>query len=162
MKGISNCLWFDNEAEPAAKFYTSLFKNSKLGKIARYTSEGKEIHGQSEGKVMTVEFEIEGVKYIGLNGGPVFKQSEAFSIVVNCESQEEIDHYWNAFIDGGGKASQCGWLRDKFGVSWQITPTILGKMVSDPDPVKAARVTKAFLKMKKFNIAELQKAYDGK
>ena len=161
MKGISHCLWFDNEAEEAVKFYTSIFKNSKVGKIARYNGEGKEIHGQPEGKVMTVEFELEGVKYVALNGGPIFKFNESFSIMVNCESQSEIDYYWNA-LSKGGKEVQCGWLQDKFGLSWQIVPDVLAKMVADPDVTKSQRVTHAFLRMKKFDIAALQRAYEGR
>lgn len=162
MKGLSHCLWFDKEAEEAAKLYTSIFKNSKIKKTARYNGEGKEIHGQDEGKVMTVEFEIEGQNYVALNGGPVFTPNESYSVVVNCENQQEIDYYWDAFIKSGGKESECGWLKDKFGVSWQITPTVLGEMIADPDIKKSQRVTAAFLKMKKFNIVELVKAFEGR
>ncbi len=162
MKGLSHCLWFDKEAEEAAQLYTSIFKNSKIHKVVRYNGEGEEIHGGKKDQVMTVQFEIAGEKYLGINGGPIFPHSEAFSIVVNCDSQEEIDYYWDAFIKSGGKESQCGWLKDKFGVSWQITPTILGDMLADPDNQKAQRVTAAFLKMKKYNISELKKAFEGK
>lgn len=158
---LSHCLWFDSQAEDAAKFYTSIFKNSKIGKVARYGAEGFEIHGQPEGKVMTVDFEIEGLKYVALNGGPLFKFNESVSIMVNCESQDEIDYYWKALTADGGQEIQCGWLKDKFGVPWQVVPNILGKLVSDPDPKKSQRVTKAFLQMKKFDIAELQRAYNG-
>ena len=162
MKGLSHCLWFDKEAEEAAKLYTSIFKNSKINNVVRYNGEGEDIHGGQNGQVMTVDFEIEGQRYLGINGGPVFNHSEAFSIVVNCENQQEIDYYWDAFIKSGGKESQCGWLKDKFGVSWQITPVVLGEMLADPDIKRAQRITAAFLKMKKYNIAELKKAYEGR
>jgi predicted 3-demethylubiquinone-9 3-methyltransferase (glyoxalase superfamily) len=161
MSTISHCLWFDGKAEQAAKFYTSIFKNGKIGKIARYGKEGFEIHGQPEGTVMTVEFEIDGMKYLGLNGGPIFKFTEAFSIVVNCDTQEEIDYFWGKLTQGGQEV-ECGWLKDQFGVSWQINPKILGEMLSDPDPRKVGRVTEAFLKMKKFDIAALRRAFEGK
>lgn len=161
MLNISHCLWFDGKAEEAARFYTSVFKNGKIGKIARYPGTGQEIHGQKEGSVMTVEFEILGEKYLGLNGGPAFKFNEAFSVVVTCDTQEEIDHYWEKLTSGGGKEVQCGWLTDQFGLSWQIVPRALGEMMSDPDPKKAARVMDAFMKMKKFDIAALRRAYEG-
>lgn len=157
---MSLCLWYDNEAEAAAKHYTGIFKDSSIGRISRYSKEGYEFHKKPEGTAMTVEFSLNGMNFIALNGGPQFKFNEAASIVVNCESQEEIDHYWNA-LTRGGEEGPCGWLKDKFGVSWQIVPTILPVYLSDPDPVRSQRVTAAFLKMKKFNIAALQKAYDG-
>lgn len=161
MAEISHCLWFDGKAEQAARFYTSVFKDGKIGKISRYGKEGFEIHGQREGTAMTVEFELEGKKYLGLNGGPVFQFNEAFSIVVTCDSQEEIDYYWEKLTQDG-QAVQCGWLKDQFGLSWQIVPRILGELMTDPDPRKTDRVMKAFLQMKKFDIAGLQRAYGGK
>lgn len=161
MKGLSHCLWFDKEAEEAARFYTSVFKNSKMGRVTKYSGAGTDVHGQPEGKVMTAEFELEGIKYVGLNGGPIFKHNESFSIVVNCETQEELDYYYDALVEGG-QPSECGWLKDRFGVSWQISPTALQKMLTDPDLSKVQRVTNAFLKMKRFNLAELQRVYEGK
>jgi predicted 3-demethylubiquinone-9 3-methyltransferase (glyoxalase superfamily) len=162
MQKISSCLWFDKEAEDAAKFYTSVFKNSRIGKMSRYGKEGFEIHQQPEGKVMTVEFELEGQKFLGLNGGPIFKFSEAISFVVNCDSQEEVDHYWDKLNEGGDpKSQQCGWLKDKFGLSWQVVPTILSELLSDPDKQKAGRVMNAMLQMKKLDIAALKQAYNG-
>ncbi len=161
MSRISHCLWFDHQAEDAARFYTSVFKNGKIGKISRYGKEGFEIHGQPEGKVMVVEFQIEGQTYLALNGGPLFKFNEAMSIVVNCETQEEIDYYWKALSDGG-EEGHCGWLKDRFGVSWQINPIILGEMMVDADVQKRERVTKAFLSMHKYDIAALKRAYEGK
>jgi predicted 3-demethylubiquinone-9 3-methyltransferase (glyoxalase superfamily) len=152
---ISSCLWFDNQAEEAAKFYTSVFRNSKIDTINRYGKEGFEIHGQKEGSVMAVNFQINGQSFTALNGGPLFKFSEAISFQVFCETQEEIDYYWSNLTDGG-EESQCGWLKDKFGLSWQIIPTILAKLLSDP--AKAGRVTKAFLQMKKFDIEILKQA----
>lgn len=157
---ITPCLWFDNQAEEAANFYTSVFKNSRIGKISRYGKEGFEIHGRPEGSVMTVEFEIEGQAFTALNGGPVFKFNEAVSFQVNCETQEEVDYYWKKLSGGGDEqAQQCGWLKDKYGLSWQIVPTVLGKMLNDPDPVKSERVMKAMLQMKKLDIGTLKQAY---
>ena len=161
MQKISHCLWFDRQAEDAAKFYTSVFKGGKIGKVTHYTEEGFEIHGMPTGTVMTVDFEIMGQKYMALNGGPIFKFNEAFSIVVNCENQDEIDYYWKN-LSKGGQEIECGWLKDQFGLCWQIVPTVLSQMLSDPDQKKVKRVTHAFLKMKKFDIAELKKAYEGK
>lgn len=161
MSTISHCLWFDGQAEQAAKFYTSVFKSGKIGKISRYGKEGFEIHGQPEGTVMTVEFELEGMRYLSLNGGPLFKFNEAFSIVATCDTQEEIDYYWNKLTQGGQEV-QCGWLKDQFGVSWQIVPKVLGAMMSDSDSRKSGRVMQAFLQMKKFNIAALERAFNEK
>ena len=130
MQKISPCLWFDAQGEEAAKFYTSIFKDSKIGDVTRYGKEGYEIHGREEGTVMTVEFEIEGQKFLALNGGPIFKFNEAISFQVYCETQEEVDYHWEKLSEGGDeKAQQCGWLKDKYGVSWQIVPTILMKML---------------------------------
>ena len=143
------------------KFYTSIFKDSKIGDVTRYGKEGYEIHGREEGTVMTVEFEIEGQKFLALNGGPIFKFNEAISFQVYCETQEEVDYYWEKLSEGGDeKAQQCGWLKDKYGVSWQIVPTILIKMLKDKDSEKSQRVMKAMLQMHKLDISTLKKAYD--
>ncbi len=159
---IVPCLWFNGNAEEAVNFYISIFKNSKIGNVSHYGEVGQETHGQPADSVMTMEFEIEGQGYIALNGGPDFKFTEAISFVVNCETQEEIDYYWDRLIVGGDPAAQvCGWLKDKFGLSWQITPTIIGSMMTDPDQSKRDRVMAAFMKMKKLDIAELKRAYQG-
>jgi predicted 3-demethylubiquinone-9 3-methyltransferase (glyoxalase superfamily) len=161
MQKISPCLWFDDQGEEAAKFYTSIFKDSKIGDVTRYGKEGYEIHGREEGTIMTVEFEIEGQKFLVLNGGPIFKFNEAISFQVYCETQEEVDYYWEKLSEGGDeKAQQCGWLKDKYGVSWQIVPTILIKMLKDKDSEKSQRVMKAMLQMHKLDISTLKKAYD--
>lgn len=153
MQAITNCLWFDSEAEEAAVFYTSVFKNSKIGKTARYGKEGFEFHRKPEGSVMTIEFQLNGQNFLGLNGGPVFKFNESISFIVNCETQEEIDHYWNKLSEGGDPNSQqCGWLKDKFGVSWQIVPVQLAELMSGKNGQK---VTQALFKMKKLEIAAL-------
>ena len=159
MKGITTCLWFDNQAEEAARFYTSIFKHSKLGRISRYGEAGSQASGRPKGSTMTVEFEVAGQKFLGLNGGPEFKFTEATSFVVNCQDQEEVDEYW-AKLSAGGTESVCGWLRDKFGLSWQITPTVLGDMLTDEDPEKAERVMAAMLTMRKIDIAALEAAYE--
>lgn len=154
-------LWFDKEAEEAARFYVSTFKNSKIGQLSRYGKEGYEIHKMKEGTVMTIEFEIEGQKFIALNGGPVFKFNEAISFQVHCETQEEIDYYWEKLTDGGDpKAQQCGWVKDKFGVSWQIVPTILIEMLQGEDINKSQKVMSAMLQMQKIDIKILYQAYD--
>jgi predicted 3-demethylubiquinone-9 3-methyltransferase (glyoxalase superfamily) len=160
-KRITPCLWFDDEAEDAANFYVSVFKNAKIGRISRYGKEGREIHGREAGSVMTVEFEIDGQPFVALNGGPHFRFSEAISFQVHCDTQEEIDYFWSRLTEGGQEV-QCGWLKDKFGLSWQIVPTVLPKMLTDPDPAKSQRVTRAFLQMKKFDIAALERAYEGR
>lgn len=161
MQKISTNLWFDNQAEEAAKYYTSIFKNSKIGRISYYGKEGYEIHGMKEGIVMTIEFELEGREYLALNGGPVFRFNEAVSFIVNCENQEEVDYYWDKLKTAGDeKAQQCGWLKDKFGLSWQVVPSRLAKLMSDPDKERAGRVMNAMLQMKKLDIAKLQAAYD--
>lgn len=149
---ITPCLWFDNQAEEAARFYTSIFEDSKIESITRYGKEGYEIHGQKEGSVMTVSFRINGQPYTALNGGPIFKFNESISFQVFCKDQEEIDYYWDKLTEGGEEV-QCGWLKDKFGVSWQIEPEILSELLSDPN--KAGKVTNAFMQMKKFDIAKL-------
>lgn len=161
MQKITPNLWFDRQAEEAVNFYTSIFKNSKIGKISRYGKEGFEIHGMPEGTVLTVEFQIEGQKFLALNGGPQFKFSEAVSFIVNCVTQEEVDYYWEKLTQGGDeKAQVCGWLKDKYGVSWQIVPTALGKLLQDKDAVKSGRVMKAMLQMKKLDIKSLKQAYE--
>ena len=163
MQKISPCLWFDDQGEEAAKFYTSIFQDSKIGDVTRYGKEGYEIHGREEGTVMTVEFEIEGQKFLVLNGGPIFKFNEAISFQVYCETQEEVDYYWEKLSEGGDeKAQQCGWLKDKYGVSWQIVPTILIKMLKDNDSEKSQKVMKAMLQMHKLDISTLKKAYEEK
>jgi len=153
---ITPCLWFDNQADKAADFYVSVFKNSKILRTTYYTKEGYEIHGQKEGTVLTVDFEINGQPYTALNGGPIFKFNEAVSFQVPCDTQEEIDYYWDKLTVDGGEEGPCGWLKDKYGVSWQIVPVILTKLLSDP--ARAERVTRAYLKMKKFDIEQLKKA----
>ena len=159
---IAPCLWFDNQAEAAANFYTAIFKNSKIGTISRFGEAGKEVHGKKPGTVMTVAFELDGQGFTALNGGPNFKFNEAISFQIHCETQEEVDHYWNKLSAGGDKnAQQCGWLKDKFGVSWQVVPNALFKMMNDLDPAKSQRTMKAMLQMKKIEIDELEKAYAG-
>ena len=159
---ITPCLWFDNQAEEAARYYTSIFKNSKIGTIARYTEAGQEVHGRPPGSVMTVEFELNGQPFTALNGGPVFTFNEAISFQIMCQTQEEVDHYWNKLTAGGDKnAQQCGWLKDKYGVSWQVVPKVLVDMMSDPDKEKSGRAMEAMLQMKKLDIAELERAFEG-
>jgi predicted 3-demethylubiquinone-9 3-methyltransferase (glyoxalase superfamily) len=154
---ITPRLWFDGQAEEAANAYVAIFKNSRIVRTSRYGKEGHEIHGREAGSVMTVEFEIEGQRFVGLNGGPQFKFNEAVSFQVHCETQAEIDHYWGKLSEHG-KEGPCGWLKDRYGVSWQIVPTVLPKMLMDPVSEKSGRVTKAFLQMKKFDIQELERA----
>ena len=159
---ITPCLWFDKQAEEAARFYTGVFKNSKIGKISRYGEVGREVHGQAPGTVMTVEFELDGQAITALNGGPIFKFNEAISFQVDCETQEDVDHYWNKLSEGGDdKAQQCGWLKDKYGLSWQVVPTVLPELLTDPDKEKAGRAMQAMLQMKKLDIAELERAFEG-
>jgi predicted 3-demethylubiquinone-9 3-methyltransferase (glyoxalase superfamily) len=155
MQKITPFLWFDNNAEEAANFYVSVFKNSKVLNIARYG----EVGPGPKGTVMTVEFELDGQEFVALNGGPQFKFTEAVSFVVNCDTQEEVDYYWERLSEGGEK-SRCGWLRDKFGLGWQVTPTILGKLLADKDQEKANRVMQTMLKMDKLDIEPLQRAYE--
>lgn len=159
---ITPCLWFDSQAEDAAKFYVSLFENSAIGTITRYGKEGFEVHGGREGSVMTVSFRLEGQEFTALNGGPHFKFSEAISFVVRCETQTEVDHYWDKLGEGGDeRARQCGWLKDKYGVSWQIVPAALFEMMSSTDRIKSERVMRAMLQMKKLDLAALRRAYEG-
>lgn len=153
---ITPCLWYDKEAEDAANFYVSVFKkDSKINKVTRYGKEGHEVHGQKEGTVLTVDFTINGQTFIALNGGPQFKFNESVSFMIPCESQEEVDYYWNKLTEGG-EESMCGWLKDKFGLSWQVVPTILPKLLSDP--AKSERAMKALMQMRKFDIEKLQNA----
>jgi predicted 3-demethylubiquinone-9 3-methyltransferase (glyoxalase superfamily) len=160
MQKISPCLWFDDNAEDAVKFYVSIFKNSKVGNVTRYGKEGYEIHKKKEGSVMTIDFEIEGQKFLGLNGGPIFRFNEAISFQIYCDTQEEIDYYWEKLTEGGDKNAQvCGWLKDKFGVSWQVVPIAMIKMLQDKDSKKTERVMKAMLQMHKLDIDALTKAY---
>jgi|SRR5215208_4448767 len=155
-------LWFDNQAEEAARFYTSVFKNARIVRIARYGQAGVEIHGRPAGSVMTVEFELDGQKFTALNGGPHFKFNEAVSLEVDCDTQEEIDYYWEKLSAGGDpKAQQCGWLKDKYGLSWQVVPAAIAEMLSDEKSEKSQRAFAAMMQMKKLDIAALKKAYDG-
>jgi predicted 3-demethylubiquinone-9 3-methyltransferase (glyoxalase superfamily) len=155
MQKITPFLWFDNQAEEAANLYVSIFNNSKIVSITRYGEAGP----GAEGSVMTVVFELDGQEFIALNGGPLFKFTEAISFSVDCKTQKEVDEFWETLSEGG-EEGQCGWLKDKYGLSWQINPTILGKMLSDPDPEKSKRVMEAMLKMKKIDIEGLKKAYE--
>ena len=162
LQKITPCLWFDKEAEEAAKFYTSIFKNSKIGSVSRYGEAGHEIHGMKAGTVLTVDFELEGQSFTALNGGPMFKFTEAISFQVHCETQQELDHYWDKLSEGGDKnAQQCGWLKDKYGASWQVVPTILPKLLMDPDHRKSERTMQALLQMKKLDIEKLKQAHAG-
>ena len=158
---ITPFLWFDNQAEDAAKFYVSIFNNSALGAVNRYGKEGFEVHGRPEGSVMTVAFRLEGQGFTALNGGPHFKFSEAISFVVRCETQSEVDHYWDELSKGGDeRAQRCGWLKDKYGVSWQIVPTVLFELMGGADARRSQRVMQAMLQMKKFDVAALRQAYE--
>lgn len=159
MQKITPFLWFDDQAEEAVNFYTSLFKNSKIGRIFRNTEEVAEKTDRPVGSVLTIEFEIEDQKFVALNGGPLFKFNESVSFVINCETQEEVDHFWEKLTADGGEESACGWLRDKFGVSWQVTPTVLIDMLHDSDQEKSGRVMQAMLQMKKIDIKALKDAY---
>lgn len=161
LQKITPFLWFDNQAEQAAKFYISVFKKSKIVKIAHYGAEGEKVSGRPKGSVMTVEFEIEGQRFIALNGGPIFKFTEAVSFFVNCKTQKEVDYYWQQ-LSAGGKEVQCGWLRDKYGLSWQIVPAILGELLSAKDKAKSQRVMQAMLQMVKLDIKGLKQAYNSK
>ena len=162
MKKVNAFLWFDSEAEGAAKFYVGIFKNSKIGKITRYPKEAAEKIGRPPGAVMTVEFTLDRVDFVALNGGPQFKFTEAISFNVNCETQDEIDYFWENLSAGGGSTGPCGWLKDKFGLSWQVSPVILGDMLANPDPARAERVMNAMMEMDKMDIGALEKAYAGK
>ncbi len=159
---IQSCLWFDSEAEEAARHYVGIFRNSRILRTTRYGKAGYEVHGRPEGSVMTVEFELDGQKFTALNGGPVFKFNEAVSFEIHCETQEEIDYYWEKLTPGGDpKAQVCGWLKDKFGLSWQVVPTELTEMLTDEKSEASQRAFEAMLHMKKLDIAELKRAYEG-
>lgn len=161
MKLISPCLWFDTQAEEAAKFYTTVFKNSRIVTVCRYPDAGKEIHGKPPGSVMTVEFELDGQSFTALNGGPQFKFNEAISFQVECDTQEELDGYWEKLTSGGDpEAQQCGWLKDRFGVSWQVVPKGMPEMLNDPDKAKSERAFNAMLGMKKLDIKALRRAFE--
>src|SRR5574341_2260047 len=163
MHKITPFLWLDNQAEEAARFYTSVFKNSRIVNIARYGEAGAKASGRPMGTAMTVAFQLDGQEFVALNGGPHFKFTEAISFVVNCKTQEEVDYYWEKLSEGGDeKAQQCGWLKDKYGVSWQIVPTVLVKMLLDKDAKKSERVMNALLQMKKIDIERLKEAYHQK
>jgi predicted 3-demethylubiquinone-9 3-methyltransferase (glyoxalase superfamily) len=160
---ISPCLWFADQAEEAAKYYCSIFENSKIGTISRYGEAGKEIHGRPPGSVMTVDFELDGQSFTALNGGPVFKFNEAVSLQVSCETQKEIDYYWEKLGAGGDpQAQQCGWLKDKYGLSWQVVPTMMADLFRDSTSEKSQRAMNAMLQMKKLDIAKLERAAEGK
>ncbi|MBC8145663.1 MAG: VOC family protein [bacterium] len=162
LQRIRPCLWFTDSVEEAAKFYTSIFKNSSIGDTSYYSEEGQEIHGQPAGSVMAITFELDGQPFMALNGGPMFKFSEAISFAINCTNQEEVDYYWNKLSEGGDpNAQQCGWLKDRFGLSWQVVPEILAKLIDDPDREKADRVMNAMLQMVKLDIAALERAAAG-
>jgi predicted 3-demethylubiquinone-9 3-methyltransferase (glyoxalase superfamily) len=157
MQKITPFLWFDNQAEEAVNFYISIFKNSKMGSVSRYDEAGAKASGRPKGSLMTASFSLDGQEFVALNGGPHFKFTEAISFVINCETQEDVDYYWEKLTEGG-QESQCGWLKDKFGLSWQVVPSILSKLLSNPDPQKSQKVMKAMLQMKKIVIADLQQA----
>jgi predicted 3-demethylubiquinone-9 3-methyltransferase (glyoxalase superfamily) len=157
---ISPCLWFDHQAEDAARFYTAIFKDSKIVAISRYPEVGQEIHGKPPGSVMVVAFELNGQSFTALNGGPIFKFNEAVSFQIECATQEEVDYYWERLSEAGDpEAQQCGWLKDKFGLSWQIVPKVLSELLTNPDNAKSQRVFQAMLKMKKLDIKGLQRAF---
>ena len=158
---ITPCLWFDSQAEDAAKLYVSIFPDSGIDAISRYGKEGFEVHGRPAGSVLTVGFHIAGQSFVALNGGPLFKFTEAVSFQIFCDTQAEIDHYWHKLCEGG-EEGQCGWLKDRFGLSWQVVPSTLPAMMSDSDGRKGERVMKAFLPMKKLDLAALQRAYEGR
>lgn len=159
MQKITPCLWFDSQAEEAVNFYVSIFKNSKVGQIARYGEAGAEVSGRPKGTVMTVIFELDGQQFMALNGGPQFKFTEAISLVVNCKTQEEVDQLWEK-LSAGGERGVCGWLKDKYGLSWQIVPTVLSEMMQGKDAEKTERVMRALLRMNKLDIQKLKQAYD--
>ena len=162
LQTISPCLWFDDQAEQAARYYTGIFPNSRIGAVSRYGEAGTDIHGRPPGSVMTVAFELDGQPFTALNGGPVFTFNEAISFQINCDSQQEIDYYWNLLKEGGPfQAQQCGWLKDCYGVSWQIVPRALADMMASGDQVRADRVMTALLGMKKLDLAQLEAAYEG-
>jgi predicted 3-demethylubiquinone-9 3-methyltransferase (glyoxalase superfamily) len=156
---ITPCLWFDDRAEEAARFYTAIFPNSRIGAISRYGKDAAALSGRAEGSVMTIAFELDGQAFTALNGGPMYRFSEAISLVVHCRTQQEVDHYWERLSEGGDPAAQqCGWLKDRFGVSWQVVPEQLGELLGHPDPEKARRATQAMLSMRKLDLDALRRA----
>ncbi len=157
---IAPCLWFDTQAEEAAKFYTAVFPNSRINKISRYGKAGCDVHGKEPGSVLTVEFEIEGQTFTALNGGPLFKFNEAVSFQVFCDTQNEIDYFWSK-LTAGGRESRCGWLKDKYGLSWQVVPSILPALLTGADGAKSERVMAALMTMTKFDLAALKRAHAG-
>ena len=159
---ITPCLIYDGKAEAAAKFYTAIFANSRIVETSHYSEVGQEQHGQKPGSVMTVAFELEGQSILALNAGPMFKFTEAVSLMIYCDSQAEVDRYWDALTAGGGEPGPCGWLKDKFGLSWQVTPTKLLEMVTSKDKAKAGRAMGAMMQMKKIDIGRIEAAYEGK
>ena len=159
MLAITHCLWFDGQAEEAARHYVAIFAG-RLGRVLRYGQEGHDVHGRPAGSVMTVEFELLGERYVAVNGGPQFRFNEAFSIQVLCDTQAELDRLWERLSEGG-EPGHCGWLKDRFGLSWQVTPRRLSEMLADPDPARVQRVTRAFLEMRKFDLAALERAWAG-
>jgi predicted 3-demethylubiquinone-9 3-methyltransferase (glyoxalase superfamily) len=161
MQKINPFLWFDSQAEEAAKFYVSVFKNSNIDKVTRYPEEAAKKIGREPGSVMTVELTLDGVEFVALNGGPQFKFTEAVSFNVNCENQKEIDYFWERLSADGGETGPCGWLKDKFGLSWQVSPRLLGEMLADKDKAKAERVMSAMMEMDKIDIAALERAAKG-
>jgi predicted 3-demethylubiquinone-9 3-methyltransferase (glyoxalase superfamily) len=162
LKRITPCLWFDDQGEDAARFYTGIFPNSRITAVTRYSDVGTEIHHRPPGSVMTVSFELDGNPFTALNGGPVFEFNEAISFEIRCETQEEIDRYWEALGAGGDPAAQqCGWLKDRFGVSWQVVPAVMDELFADAESPGTRRAMAAMLRMKKLDIAELRRAYDG-
>ncbi|HTO49060.1 MAG TPA: VOC family protein [Burkholderiales bacterium] len=159
---ITPCLWFDTQAEEAVRFYMSVFKNSRIVSISRYGEAGHAVHGMPAGTVLTVAFELDGQRFTALNGGPVFKFNEALSLQVSCETQEEVDYYWERLSAGGDeRAQQCGWLKDRYGLSWQVVPSVLIAMIQDPDPARAGRAMTTMLQMKKLDIDKLKRAVAG-
>jgi predicted 3-demethylubiquinone-9 3-methyltransferase (glyoxalase superfamily) len=162
MQNITPNLWFDNKAEEAAKFYVSIFKNSKMGTISRYDEEAAKHTGRPAGSAMLVTFQLSGQDFMALNGGPMFKFSEAVSFVINCEDQDEVDYFWEKLTGGGGEESMCGWLKDQFGLSWQVVPTALGELMTSGTAEQSRRVMNAMLQMRKIDIQKLQDAFDGK
>jgi len=161
MQEITPCLWFDNQAEEAVKFYVSIFKNSKIVTVSRYGESGAKVSGRPKGSVMTITFRLDGQEFMALNGGPIFKFTEAISLIVNCRTQREVDRYWEKLSEGGQKG-QCGWLKDKYGLSWQIVPAMMDKMFKGNDAEKLERVMKAVLQMTKPDIKKLKQAYGSK
>lgn len=162
MSAIRLNLWYDNEAEEAAAFYTSVFKDARISRVTRFPAAGQEIHGKPAGSVMTVEFELNGQAFLALNGGPQFKFNEALSLEVICADQAEVDYYWEKLGEGGDpSAQQCGWLKDRFGLSWQIVPAGMAEMMGHPDPERSERVFRAMLQMKKLDVDEMRRAFAG-